>query len=136
MSATATKPKRKRRSTKEMDHLLSGVLTILGEYDERITIRHLFYRCANAGLIDKSENAYAALRGHLVKWRRSKEIPYSAFIDGTRWHYGADTFNDLGEYLRHAAAGYRLNLWAEADYYPEVWVEKDAIASIVAGIAS
>jgi hypothetical protein len=70
-----------------------------------------------------------------VKWRRAKIIPYSAFIDGTRWHYGAETFDNLGEYLAHAAAGYRLNLWSEALYYPEVWVEKEAIASMVAGIA-
>jgi hypothetical protein len=119
-----------------MDTLVRGVLNILGEYDERITIRHLFYRCANAGLIEKSENAYNSLRGHLVKWRREKIIPYSAFIDSTRWHYGMDTFDNLDEYLHHAAASYRLNLWAHADYFPEVWVEKDAIASMVSRIAS
>lgn len=127
--------KRHRRSKAKMKNLLDGVLNILGEYDERITVRHLFYRCANAGLIEKTAQEYNSLRGHLVKWRRAKVIPYSSFIDGTRWHYGAQTFNDLGEYLRHAAASYRLNLWAESDFYPEVWVEKEAVASMVLGIA-
>jgi hypothetical protein len=127
--------KRHRRTKAQMQSLLDGVLNILGEYDERITVRHLFYRCANAGLIDKTTEEYNSLRGHLVKWRRAKLIAYSAFIDGTRWHYGAETFNGLGEYLRHAAASYRLNLWAEADCHPEIWVEKEAVASMVFGIA-
>jgi len=126
---------RTRRSKIEMQSLLDGVINILGEYNERITIRHLFYRCANAGLIDKTTEEYNSLRGHLVRWRRARVIPYNAFIDGTRWHYGAETFNDLGEYIRHAAASYRLNLWSESDYYPEIWVEKEAIASMVYGIA-
>jgi hypothetical protein len=129
------KTKRIRRTKRDMDSLLQSVLNILGEYNERISIRHLFYRCANAGLIEKTESAYNQLRGHLVKWRRAKVIPYRAFIDGTRWHYGADVFNNLGEYVKHAASAYRLNLWAESEYYPEVWVEKEAVASMVYGIA-
>jgi hypothetical protein len=132
--STATK-KRDRRSKGDMQDLFSGVVNILGEYNERISIRHLFYRCANAGLIEKTENAYGQLRGHLVKWRRAKMIPYSAFIDGTRWHYGSEVFSNLGEYLNHAASSYRLNLWETSDYYPEVWVEKEAIASMVTRIA-
>jgi hypothetical protein len=126
--------KRARRTKGDMEDLLKGILTILGEYNERVSIRHLFYRCANAGLIDKTENAYNSLRGHLSKWRRAKIIPYSKFVDGTRWHYGADVFNSLGEYLNHAASSYRLNLWETSDYYPEVWVEKEAIAAMVSRI--
>lgn len=133
MSATITK--RPRRSAKDMEELFSGVLSILGEYDERISIRHLFYRCANAGLIEKTESAYGQIRGHLVKWRKQKRIPFSAFIDGTRYHYGADTFNNLGEYMRHCAATYRLNLWRRSRYYVEVWVEKEAVAASISNIA-
>ena len=132
---TITK-KRDRRSKGDMADLFSGVVNILGEYDERISIRHLFYRCANAGLIEKTENAYGQLRGHLVKWRKEKLIPFSDFIDGTRCHYGRDTFNNLGEYLRHCAANYRLNLWQDSKHYIEIWVEKDAIAAAINRMAS
>jgi len=132
---TTTKEKRHRRTGKDINDLFSGVVNILGEYKEPISIRHLFYRCANAGLIEKSEKAYNSLRSHLVKWREQRLIPFSDFIDGTRYYYGNETFNDLGEYLRHCAEGYRLNLWRASDYYVEVWTEKDAIAAAVHRIA-
>lgn len=134
-TATIAKEKRVRRTSKDMEDLFQGVLSILGEYDERISIRHLFYRCANNGLIEKTEQAYNSLRSHLVKWRENREIPFSWFIDGTRYHYGTETFNDLGEYMRQCAAAYRLNLWKYTKYYIEVWTEKDAIAAAVHTIA-
>jgi len=132
---SAIKPKRQRRTGEGMQELFSGVVGILAEYAEPISIRHLFYRCANSGLIEKSEKAYNSLRSHLVKWREQRLIPFDNFIDGTRYHYGTETFNDLGEYLRHCAAAYRLNLWKDADHYIEVWTEKDAIAAAVHRIA-
>lgn len=119
-----------------MQDLLSGVLNILGEYDEAISIRHLFYRCANLSLIEKSEKAYNGLRAHLSKWRVEHLIPYTAFCDGTRYRSGYQNFNDLGEYLQHCASAYRLNLWKNTDRFVEVWVEKDAILTAVAPLAS
>lgn len=127
--------KRQRRNVSAMDYLFSGVVNILGEYNEQISIRHLFYRCANAGLIDKTEKAYNSLRSHLAKWREKRLIPFCVFSDGTRYHFGHETFNDLGEYLAHCAASYRLNLWMHSEYYIEVWTEKDAIAAAVHSIA-
>jgi hypothetical protein len=127
------KEKRVRRTKAQLGDLFSAVLNILGEYDERISIRHLFYRCANLGLIPKTEKAYNSFRSQTVKWRKEKLIP---FVDGNRYHYGRNTFNDLGEYLRHCAAAYRLNLWKHSKYYIEVWTEKDAVAAAVHSIAS
>jgi hypothetical protein len=130
-----TIPKRERRTGSEMKDLFSGVLNILGEYDEPISIRHLFYRCANAGLIEKTEKAYNSIRAHLVKWREQRVIPFDQFVDGTRYHYGEETFISLGDYLKHCARDYRLNLWIGSGYYVEVWTEKDAIAAAVHRIA-
>ena len=131
----STIKKRHRRTGKDVQDLFSGVVSILGEYNEAISIRHLFYRCANSGLIEKTENAYNSLRSHLVKWREQRLIAFDNFIDGTRYHYGRKPFNDLGEYIRHCAAAYRLNLWQDSDHYIEVWTEKDAIAAAVHRIA-
>jgi hypothetical protein len=125
------KPKRNRRTISQMDYLLEGVLNILGEYDDGITIRHLFYRCSGAGLVEKTEEGYNQLRGHLVRWRRTGQVPMDAFIDGSRWHYGSFGADDLSEYLMDCTQNYRRNLWQTQPYYVEVWVEKDAVASLV-----
>jgi hypothetical protein len=133
--ATDAKPKRIKRTNQQMADLLDGVHTILGEYDEPITIRHLFYRCANSGMIGKTEKEYDNLRSHLAKWRRQRLIQFDKFIDATRFHYGEECFNDLGDYLEHCAQAYRLNLWRDSGYHVEVWVEKDAVAAMVSSIA-
>ena len=129
------KPRRPRRTDTEMDSLFNSVVIILGEYDEPISIRHLFYRCANLGIIEKTEREYNSLRGHLAKWRKERRIAFDCFMDNTRYHFGSDVYNDLGEYMRQCAANYRLNLWKDSGYYVEVWAEKDAVAAALHRIA-
>jgi len=127
--------KRNRRCGSEMEDLLQQIRKVLGGYEEQITIRHLFYRLAGMGVIEKSETAYKSLCTHLSKWRKSRDIPFGVFVDGTRWHYGATTFSDEEEALGACVKGYRKNLWQSQDVYVEVWSEKDAIASILTPLA-
>jgi hypothetical protein len=128
--------KRVRRSSEQMDFLLSTIVNILSEETGQITIRHLFYRLVGLGRIDKTEASYKGLCGHLSNWRRSSEIPWSAFADNTRWHIKLPTFDGVDDVLKNTKDTYRRNLWINQPYYIEVWVEKDAIASIVAGTAN
>lgn len=138
MSAYRTSPiKRKRRSNDEMDTLLATIKTIISEYDDDpITIRHLFYRLVAARAFPKDEREYSKLCAHLAKWRRSGDIAYDAFVDGTRWHVASTTFDDAADALRDSVTSYRKNLWQDQDHYVEVWVEKDAIMSLVAPVAN
>jgi hypothetical protein len=119
-----------------MDGVLNTIQTILAREDGQITIRHLFYRLVGLNVIEKTEAAYKGLCGHLSKWRRSEEIPWSAFADNTRWHIQHTTFDGVEEALRNTAQNYRRNLWSTQPYYLEVWVEKDATAGIVADTAN
>jgi len=127
--------KRNRRCGSEMDDLLQQIRIILEEYEERITIRHLFYRLAGKGIIEKTETAYKGLCTHLSKWRKSRDIPYSAFVDSSRWHYGATTYSDEDEALEACVESYRKNLWQSQDVYVEIWSEKDAMASLLTPLA-
>jgi hypothetical protein len=128
--------KRTRRTQGQMDSVLKSIQTILSGEEDQITIRHLFYRLVGLGVIPKTEQAYKLLCGHLSKWRRSEEIPWSAFADNTRWHIQHTTFDGVEDALRNTATTYRRNLWSTQPFFVEVWVEKDAIASIVAGTAN
>ena len=114
----------------------TSIQTILAGEDGQITIRHLFYRLVGLNVIEKTEAAYKGLCGHLSKWRRSEEIPWGAFADNTRWHIRHKTFDGIEEALRSTAETYRRNLWSTQPFYLEAWVEKDSIASIVAGKAN
>jgi hypothetical protein len=122
---------RKRRTKQEMSELLDAVKDILNGENGPITIRHLFYRVESQGLIPKTEAACRLLTKHLGKWRRANLIAWDAFADNTRWKYGGSSFNTLDEALQDTVRTYRKNLWRDQPYYIEIWVEKDAIASIV-----
>jgi len=128
--------KRLRRSSAEMDSLLASILTILNGEADQITIRHLFYLLVGLGVIPKTEGAYKSLCSHLSKWRRSGEIAWGAFSDNTRWHIRHKTYGGVEDALRNTVENYRRDLWDTQPYYIEVWVEKDAMASIVSGTAN
>ncbi|PYJ78631.1 MAG: hypothetical protein DME22_26700 [Verrucomicrobia bacterium] len=119
-----------------MSELLAAIQGILRGEDGQITIRHLFYRLVGQRLIEKIEKAYKSLCAHLSRWRRLEEIAWSAFADNTRWHIRQPTFEGVEDALKNTVENYRRNLWATQPFYIEVWVEKDAIAGIVAGTAN
>jgi hypothetical protein len=120
-----------RRSKSELLGLRLGVQRLLDEEDGPISIRHLFYRAVAAGLIEKSERAYKNLQQQLTKWRRAGLIPWDAFSDSTRWHYGRVAQSSMAAYLAESVRLYRYDLWRDRDVYCEIWVEKDAIVPIV-----
>ena len=123
--------KRIRRTNEQLDAVLESVRAVIAEYHEPITIRHLYYRLVGLRVIEKTEADYKKLCTMLAKWRRSHAIAYSDFVDGTRWSSGPDLWDSAAEALQNTANCYRRNLWAEQGHYVEVWVEKDAIKSIV-----
>jgi hypothetical protein len=128
--------KRQRRTLAEMDELLAAIHSILDGEEHPITVRHLFYRLVGLGVIPKTEGAYHLLVRHLSRWRRSGEIPWDGFADSTRWHIQAPTFDGVADALQRTRETYRRDLWSTQPYYVELWIEKDAIASIVADVAN
>src|SRR5439155_7534672 len=125
----------KRRSAAEMETLLSAILAILDGEEFAITVRHLFYRLVGLEAIPKTEKAYRGLVHHLSNWRRNHEIPWNAFADSTRWHIRNPTFDGIADALQRTRETYRRDLWSNQPCYVELWIEKDAVASIVADIA-
>jgi hypothetical protein len=134
-SASSTK---ERRTSQDVEELLRGTLAVLNAEREYgpMTIRHCYYKLVEHDLLDKTEQEYDNLGYQLRKWRRSGDIPYSAFADNSRIYYQASQFNCIEDALRNTRDTYRRNLWASQSEYVEIWVEKDAVAHIVFRIAS
>jgi hypothetical protein len=86
-------------------------------------------------IIEKTEQAYDALLKHLAKWRRAKSIDWASFSDSTRWYIRAASYESVHDALKRTRENYRRDMWVTQPYYPEVWVEKDAIAGLVAETA-
>ena len=116
--------------------MLDAIVAILKAEADQITIRHLYYRLTGQHVIPKTEAAYKGLCSHLSKWRRTGKVEWSAFADNTRWHIKHRTYGSVDDALRNTVQNYRRDLWDTQPFYIEVWVEKDAMASIVAGKAN
>ena len=76
------------------------------------------------------------MQNDLTLMRRAGNLPYRWLADNTRWQRKPDTFNSPAEALRETARFYRKALWADADAYVEIWLEKDALAGVVYPITS
>jgi len=127
--------RRRRRTSAEIEELLAAIHSVIDNEEHSITVRHLFYRLVGLRVIPKTEAAYHLLVRHLSHWRRDGEIPWDAFADSTRWHIRARTFDGIEDALQQTRETYRRDLWSSQAHYCELWIEKDAIASIIAGVA-
>lgn len=121
----------KRRATRDdMRERADALVAILAEM-QPMTVRQVFYQASVRGVVDKSEAGYAAVQRCLVDLRRAGTIPWGHIADNTRWQRKPKSWNSPADALIETAAFYRKALWAEVDHTVEVWLEKDALSSVV-----
>ncbi len=110
--------------------LLEQCRDILAEYGDQITVRQLYYRLVAQLAIPNSQRAYKNLVGALTKWRKGGEVDPRAFTDLTREPELPHCHLDLADYLQEVASGYARDRWQGQRTHPEVWVEKQALATV------
>jgi hypothetical protein len=96
-----------------------------------MTVRQVFYQATVRGLVEKTEAGYAKVQNDLVILRRHGGLPYNWIADNTRWQRKPTTFGSIEEALDDTAHLYRKSLWADADAYVEIWLEKDALSGVI-----
>lgn len=133
MAASVYEPRpvtRRRRTNATIEAIENEIVGIVTE-EHPMTLRHVFYRLAAIGMIDKTHDDYKATGRYLLKLRRSGRVPYSWIADNTRWRRKARRYPDLQTALTFTAKHYRRTLLNAQDAYIELWCEKDAIAGVL-----
>ena len=103
------------------------------ERDRPMTVRQVFYRLVGLGRVAKTETEYKhTVVRLLTEMRRSGEVPYGWIADSTRWMRRPRTYGSLEDALEQTARTYRRTLWNDQAAYVEVWLEKDALAGVLA----
>ena len=126
--------KRARRSNKEIAALDEALLTIVHE-QAPMTIRQAFYQAVRHALVPKEETrGYRAVQRRLKELRLSGEMPYDWIADNVRTVMGHNRWTNLSEFGEHVASLYRRDLWARSPVRVEIWIEKDALAGVIAPI--
>ena len=129
-------PIKRHRSTKAAVEERRDRLSAIVRDMKPMTVRQVFYQATVKGVIEKTEAGYVKVQTDLVLMRKAGELPYQWLADNTRWQRKPRSFDSVEQALQDTARLYRKNLWADADAYVEVWLEKDALAGVVMPITS
>lgn len=129
--------KRKRRTNAELDQLDQQIMDVMEEDDPQ-SVRHMFYRMTDPRLpvsVPKTDhganNGYAVVQRRMKELRRSGRLPYGWVTDATRRGFHTTTYDGASDFLARVKGLYRADLWAQSDYYCEVWTESRSIAGII-----
>lgn len=124
-------PIKRQRATKiEVEARRAALLAICAE-QKPMTVRQVFYQATVRGIIRKTDGGYDKVQTNLVQMRRNGLLPYGWLADNTRWQRKPATYHSIDHALADTARFYRKNLWADADSYVEIWLEKDALSGVV-----
>jgi hypothetical protein len=99
-----------------------------------LTLRQLYYQFVARDLIENKQTEYKRLGTIIRDGRRAGLIDWSAIEDRTRRMRFHASWSTPASIIKSAAFSYREDSWADQIYRPEVWIEKDALLGVIAGI--
>lgn len=115
--------------------LIYSANQIIAEYEEEgysLTLRQLYYQFVARDVIENSERSYKNLGKAISNGRLCGLIDWDAIEDRTRNLVSPVFWDGPWQILRSAASGYSIDKWEGQEYRVEVWVEKEALAGVVA----
>jgi hypothetical protein len=113
--------------------------TIIAEYEAagfQLTLRQLYYQFVARDLIPNTQQSYKSLGGLVADARMAGRISWLAIEDRTRFLRSLSSWLDPESVIDSAASSYHEDWWATQPVYPEVWIEKDALAGVFEGICN
>lgn len=117
--------------------LLHQCEEILQEYSSyRFTLRQLYYQLVSRNIIPNTDRAYQNLSKLITRARYAGMLDWAAIEDRIRQPVVPTQFENLGELVEAALYSYRLPRWKGQKNYAELWVEKDALASVLRPLAN
>lgn len=79
---------------------------------------------------------YKWLGGIINDARLAGLVDWNAIVDRTRNLKGLGHWNNPGDIIESAAYSFKVDKWADQDYRPEVWVEKDALVGVIGSVCN
>lgn len=107
---------------------------IIAEYAAQgydLTLRQLYYQHVARGLLANNDKSYDRLGAIISDARRAGLIDWNSIVDRTRYVRTPASWSGPDAIIEASAAQYSIDFWAAQDYRAEVWVEKDALVSVL-----
>jgi hypothetical protein len=96
-----------------------------------LTLRQLYYQFVSRDLIDNTEKSYKNLGNAINDGRMAGLISWQGIEDRGRGINAWQIEEDEQEVLSGLEYGFALDYWERQNTYVEVWVEKDALSSVI-----
>ena len=111
---------------------------IVEEYDAQgytLTLRQLYYQFVSRALVENTQRAYKWLGSVVADARMLGLLDWDAIEDRTRNLESRAHLESPEAAIQTIADIYHKNLWDDQGYRLEIWVEKEALASVVERVA-
>ena len=119
--------------------LIGRANSIIEEYEAAghvMTVRQIYYQMVTRNWIANKGSSYDRLQTALSEGRMQGLVSWTAIEDRGRNLMGLSTNTHPSEAIAHARRAYRLDLWADQQWRPEVWIEKEALVGVIGSICN
>ena len=115
--------------------LIEACNRIIGQYRAQgydLTLRQLYYQLVARNTIANKQSEYKRLSSILTDARLAGLVDWKAIVDRMRNLQGVTHWGCPRDIMDAAYRGYALDKWLRQPNRVEVWVEKDALSSVIA----
>jgi len=95
-----------------------------------LTLRQLYYQFVASGLIENTKKSYFRIASVVNDSRLAGLIDWNAIEDRTRFVRSLGHWHKPSEMVDACIAQFRIDMWTNQAYRPEVWIEKDALVGV------
>jgi hypothetical protein len=121
-----------RGASLELIETANGIIENYQGRGYTLTLRQLYYQMVARDIIVNSQKSYDRLGSIINDARLAGLIDWNAIEDRTRNLAGLQDWNSPQQIVKAARDSYRIDHWQNQTYRPEVFVEKEALAGVVA----
>lgn len=124
-----------KRFSEHHKSIIRQAQAILEEYKglgftQGLTLRQLYYQFVARDLLPNKQKVYKRLGEVIGQARLCGLISWEDIEDRTRYLRGVGHYSDIGDAMKKVADRYRVDMWENQKYRPEVWIEKDALLGV------
>jgi hypothetical protein len=102
----------------------------------QLTLRQLYYQLVSREVIPNTLRFYKNLGSLVNDARLAGLIDWDSIEDRTRNLESLPHWDTPSEIVESCSRQFRVDLWDGQEYRPEVWIEKDALAGVIAGVCN
>jgi hypothetical protein len=129
-------PKQFRRSSLELIEHANRIIADYAAQGFTLTVRQIYYQMVARGIVPNTQRMYKRLGSILASARLAGLVDWLAIEDRTRNLQRNPHWKSPSAMMEGAIEQYAIDKWATQPRRVEVWIEKQALSGVVAGVCA